>query len=253
MLPNQAPPPWSKPTTGATNAVWRDDRAVADGHAGRLRGCPPNDLHWWELDTTTLDATTLTQQGDVGGEEIDAGAFTFMSSIAVDANGNMGIGFAVSGPGIFPSAGYTGRKAGDAAGATEPAAVAAAGLDYYNRRFGGARNRWGDYSGTSLDPGDERTFWVFNEYALARGTVLGSFPTEDGRWGTKWGNFEFNTDPSIDNTTLNADENQLAAGTVTATDIDGDTPHLQRNGRGRRRQALHHLSGRAHFRRRPRF
>jgi len=64
----------------------------------------------------------------------------------------------------------------------------AAGFDYYIRFFNGTSNRWGDYSGISVDPADDATFWVFNENALTRGTLIGG---EDGRWGTRFGKFSF--------------------------------------------------------------
>jgi hypothetical protein len=34
---------------------------------------------------------------------------------------------------------------------------------------GGASGRWGDYSGLSIDPVDDCTFWYFNEYYPANG------------------------------------------------------------------------------------
>src|SRR6059036_4293600 len=37
-----------------------------------------------------------------------------------------------------------------------------------------ARNRWGDYSFTDVDPNDDQTVWTFQEYALdATGTGFG--------------------------------------------------------------------------------
>ncbi len=54
------------------------------------------------------------------------------------------------------------------------------------RTFGGPRNRWGDYSGISVDPSNEKFFWVFNEYALMRSDTPDAFGG-DGRWGTAWG------------------------------------------------------------------
>jgi hypothetical protein len=124
----------------------------------------------------------------VGGEDIAPGTHTFYPSIAVDAFGNVGIGFAASAPTIFPGAYYTGRKATDPAGTVQPSVTLAAGLAYYIRFFSGTRNRWGDYSGISVDPADDATFWVFNEYALTRGTIING---EDGRWGTRFGKFSF--------------------------------------------------------------
>src|SRR5206468_4295457 len=53
-------------------------------------------------------------------------------------------------------------------------------------------NRWGDYSGIALDPSGEARFWVFNEYALARGTAFGG---ESGRWSTRWSSFSLGSSP----------------------------------------------------------
>ena len=59
-----------------------------------------------------------------------------------------------------------------------------AGVAFYERTFGGS-NRWGDYSGSSIDPTDG-CMWVFNKYAMTRGTFFGG---EDGRWATSHGTF----------------------------------------------------------------
>ena len=64
----------------------------------------------------------------------------------------------------------------------------AAGVASYVLTDSVGRNRWGDYSGMSVAPDDDRTFWVYNEYALARGTPSDG---EDGRWGTRFGAFIF--------------------------------------------------------------
>jgi flagellar hook capping protein FlgD len=107
----------------------------------------------------------------------------------VDCNDNMAIGFSASNPAIYAGAYYATRFAGDPAGSIGGTASLALGVDFYNRRFGGARNRWGDYSGLSVDPVDEATFYVYNEYAGPRGTIIPSLPAEDGRWHTKLGWF----------------------------------------------------------------
>lgn len=174
----------------ALNAVWRNNRLWTTSTIVPFSGPDSGQVtaHWWELNTASPGALTLIQQGDVGGEDAAAGAQTFFSSITVDAFNNMAIGFSISAPGIYPGAAYTGRLATAPAGTTQPVVIFAPGVDYYVRTFGGTRNRWGDYSGISLDPSESSTFWVFNVYALARGTVFGE---EDGRWGTRWGKFSF--------------------------------------------------------------
>ncbi|MCU0605519.1 MAG: hypothetical protein MUC33_22995 [Desulfobacterales bacterium] len=174
----------------ALHAVWRGHSLYVTHAVNSPSG--PNagqaTAHWLEIDTADLNAISLVQQGDIGGEDIAPGTHTFYPSIAVDAFGNIGIGFAASAPTLFPGAYYTGRRPTDPTGTVQPAVALAAGVDYYIRTFGTTRNRWGDYSGVSVDPSDDATFWAFNEYALARGTPISG---EDGRWGTRFGRFSF--------------------------------------------------------------
>jgi hypothetical protein len=187
-----------------SNAVWRSNILWTTNTIVGLSGADANTptAHWYKIDTTLLDPmsdTGLVDQGDVGGEDIAVGTNTYYPAINVDSAGNMALGFSASGPNLFPGAYYTGRLAADPAGTVQPAATLAAGVDFYLREFsqnGGTRNRWGDYSEVALDPSNESTFYVYNEYALARGTIL-SGSSEDGRWGTRIGNFSFVVTQSI--------------------------------------------------------
>jgi hypothetical protein len=178
----------------ALNAVWRNNALWTVNTINPLSGSDAGQAtaHWYKIDTTNLASLSLADQGNIGGEDIAAGTHTFFPSIAVNGTGDVGIGFAASAPTIFPGAYYTGRTASDPVGTVQPSGVLAAGQDFYIRTFGGPRNRWGDYSGISVDPSNDSTFWVFNEYALPRGTASGG---EDGRWGTRWGSFKFGDSP----------------------------------------------------------
>lgn len=176
----------------ALNAVWRDNTLWTTFTTRPTSGQAT--AHWVKISTSNLGTLSIADQGDVDGEDIAAGTYTFFPSIAVDPCGNMALGFAASASTIYPGAYYAGRLASDPAGTVQSSVAMAPGQDYYYRAFGGSRNRWGDYTGISLDPADEATFWVFNQYAMTRGTILGSYPTEDGRWATRWGSFRFNTD-----------------------------------------------------------
>lgn len=146
--------------------------------------------HWFRLNTSAVPggSITLDDQGDIGGEDIAAGTFTFFPSVAVNSVGSAQFGFSASAPTIFPGAFVTGREAGDPAGTVQASETVHAGEDFYIRTFGGPQNRWGDYSGIALDPINDNLFWVFNQYAALRGTVIGG---EDGRWGTAWANSAF--------------------------------------------------------------
>ncbi|HSH39448.1 MAG TPA: hypothetical protein VK993_11750, partial [Chthoniobacterales bacterium] len=144
------------------NAVFRNNRLHFAAPVLPPGGTDANQVtaHYFVLDTTTLDAVgdaPPVDQGNVGGEEIAAGAFTFFPSVSVDAAGNLAIGFAASAPSIYPGSYYTGRLATAAAGTTQPAAVLRAGVDYYIRTFRDSTtlaSRWGDYTGIWLDPSD---------------------------------------------------------------------------------------------------
>ncbi|NOX18149.1 MAG: T9SS type A sorting domain-containing protein [Chlorobi bacterium] len=123
-------------------------------------------------------------QGNCGGEWMAVGTYTFYPSIAVNLNNEVVIGFAASASSTFCGAYYEGRLPVDPPGITPYFGALQAGLDYYHRTFGGGRNRWGDYSSVSVDPSDGISFWLFNEFAMARGTTISG---EDGRWATAFG------------------------------------------------------------------
>ena len=162
---------------------------------------------WIRINTANSNLLVKADEGYIGGEDISPGTYTFYPSVAVDAQGNMGIGFSASSPTIYAGAYYAGRLVSDPPGAIDSSVVYRNGLDYYYRTFGGGSNRWGDYSGISIDPSDNSTFWVFNQYAITRGSVINS---EDGRWGTAWAKFSLGKLPgSITVTSPNGGENWL--------------------------------------------
>lgn len=146
--------------------------------------------HWWELDTSSLGSTTLTQQGNIFGDDAITNLHTFFPSVAVNGVRQVGFGYSGSASTIYPSSFYTVRTAGDAAGSTRGTATLHAGTDFYDRFFCGSRNRWGDYSGSATDPVDG-CFWFYNKQSMSRGRGLhcnaDNIVDEDGRWSTGYG------------------------------------------------------------------
>jgi hypothetical protein len=175
----------------ALDAVWRNNSlwfttTIKPNVANDPVNANQTTAHWFRLDTSAVPAPiTVAEQGNIGGEDIAPGVRTFFPAVAVNSLGAAKFGFAASGPSIYGGAFFAGRESTDPPGTVQPAAAVQPGLDYYVRTFGGARNRWGDYSGASVDPMDDRTFWIFNQYAEVRGTPTPT-PPEDGRWGTAW-------------------------------------------------------------------
>ena len=216
------------------HSVWRDDLLYVVTTINPETGDPNHGqatAHWVELNANTA-GVTLSDQGDVGGEELGAGIHTFFPSIAVNDSLDVAIGFSASGSSIFPSSAYTTRAMNDLAGVTTGATLLRAGLAYYVRTFDDppcssppARNRWGDYSGIAVDPFDQ-CFWVFNEHAISRGTGTtggcnGRPATEDGRWGTAFGHFceSCPTNLILSSLTVNGTEIQKARDTLSASTV----------------------------------
>jgi len=101
-----------------------------------------------------------------------------MGSVAMDAVGDMAVGYSKSGTAAFPSINYTGRLSADPLGTLETEATLFAGSGSQT----GSLTRWGDYSAMSVDPEDDCTFWYTNQYLPANGSF---------NWSTRIGNFKF--------------------------------------------------------------
>ena len=155
-------------------------RNFADGHqslvvnhsitAGSSVG-----VRWYELRLDPAGNPSLFQQGTYAPDA----NYRWMGSIAQDRDGNVALGFSVSGSSIKPQIHYTGRLAGDAAGQMtqgEGVAIDGAGAQ------GSGLSRWGDYSMMAVDPNDDCTFWYTNEYLPANGAF---------NWRTRIASFRF--------------------------------------------------------------
>ena len=169
----------------ALDCVWRDNAAWLTTTILPNSGPDAGETtaHWFELDTTAVPggAITLADQGDIGGEDIASDTTTFFPSVAVNSQGTAQFGFSASASTIFAGAFVAGREVSDPPGTVQASQTVHAGEDFYVRTFGGPKNRWGDYSGISLDPAADDLFWVCNQFADTRGTIISG---EDGRWGT---------------------------------------------------------------------
>lgn len=144
------------------NAVWRNNALWSSFTVVPNSGANAGQVtaHWLKINTSNLASLSVSDQGDIGGEDIATGAYTFFPSIAVNSSGDAIIGFSASAPTIYPGAYYAGRYSTTPAGTVLASQVLKTGLDYYVRQFGGTRNRWGDYSGSSVDPSDDLTFYI---------------------------------------------------------------------------------------------
>ncbi len=114
-------------------------------------------IRWVELRREGSGNWELYQEGTFAPED---GLHRFMSSIAMDGNGNIGLSYNVSSPETYAGIRFTGRLASDPLGEMTFNEVNIVDGTNPINTF-----RFGDYAHMSVDPSDERTFWYTSEYA----------------------------------------------------------------------------------------
>lgn len=156
-------------------------------------------VKWWEFRNTGSSTTTPTlfQSGTFDPDT----AYRFMSSIAMDKDRNIALGYSKSSTTVKPGIYMTGRLATDAAGTMGAETTVQAGLGV---QTAGAGNRWGDYTSMTLDPIDQCTFYYTNEYLKTNGAF---------NWSTRIATYKFPSCVSA----------ASAYGTVTGTITSAET------------------------------
>jgi len=134
-------------------------------------------LRWYEVDVSGA-TPALAQHGTYDPQDR---VNRWMGSLAVDRDGNMAVGYSASSSSIYPEIRLTGRLAGEMPGFLTQGET----LMYSGSGSQTMYTRWGDYSGMSIDPVDDCTFWYINEYYQTTGT----------NWHTRIGSFIY---PSCD-------------------------------------------------------
>jgi subtilisin-like proprotein convertase family protein len=160
-------------------------------------------IQWWQISP----AGAVQQRGRV--DDPTGVKFYAFPSIAVNKNKDVLIGYSRFSSQQYASANYSFRAGTDAPNTLRDPATLRSGSAPYFKNFGGARNRWGDYSSTVVDPLNDLDMWTVQEHAA---------PVSGGvsRWGTWWGRIASITPAPL-----------IQLGTVTAVDAtpspDADT------------------------------
>lgn len=116
-------------------------------------------IRWVELRNSGTGPWSLYQEGTYAPAD---GNSRFMGSAAMDAAGNIGMGFNIASANLPAGIKYTGRYDGDPLGqmtVAETSIVEGIGVQTFSNRFG-------DYSHLTMDP-DNFTFWHTAEYFSA--------------------------------------------------------------------------------------
>ncbi|MBV9242355.1 MAG: carboxypeptidase regulatory-like domain-containing protein, partial [Acidobacteria bacterium] len=147
-------------------------------------------VRWEEMRRDGAGTLSIFDQGTHAPDPVSGtGRNRWLSSIAQDNQGNIGVGFSLSGNGAadFPSIVWAGRTGGQTPAGTlnQGEATMFASTGYQNT----TNERWGDYSSMTVDPTDDCTFWFTSEWRdSANNSSSGNFPFY---WSTRIGNFKY--------------------------------------------------------------
>ena len=128
-------------------------------------------VRWYEFRIAEDRNVNLFQQGTYA----PGGSYRWMASPAIDAKGNIGIGYSFADESNYPGQRFTGRLSGDPPGImTLGETILAEGEASQTNTF-----RWEDYTQTAIDPDDDCTIWYVGDY-LKKGaenysTKIGAF------------------------------------------------------------------------------
>lgn len=130
-------------------------------------------VRWYQI-TNPNGTPSVAQQGTFAPDS----AYRWMGSVEMDKAGDIAVGYTASSSSIHPAVRYTGRVPSDPAGTMESENSIIEGPGSQT----GGLSRWGDYSGISIDPSDDCTFFYTNEYLPSNGSF---------NWNTRVGSFSF--------------------------------------------------------------
>ena len=149
-------------------------QAIVFDHSVDTNGADLAGIRWYEL-SNSGSGWSINQQGTYSPDSDNR----WMGSAALDASGDVAIGFSVSSASTFPSIRVAGRLSGDPAGQlAQGETTMIAGGGSQTSGF----SRWGDYAAMQVDPTDGCTFWFTSEYMQT---------TSNADWHTRIGSFKF--------------------------------------------------------------
>ncbi|MFZ1131069.1 MAG: choice-of-anchor D domain-containing protein [Terriglobales bacterium] len=170
-------------------------------------------VRWYEL-YDPAGNVTLSQQGTFAPDS----DFRWMSSVAEDQSGDIGLGYSASSDIIHPGIRFTGRVPSDPLGTMETETSILVGAGSQTTGL----SRWGDYTAMVVDPSDDCTFWYVDQYENVSGTF---------NWQTNIGSFIFTgCAPGSPNFTLAPSPNSVTvtqgtsgSSTITVSPTNGFT------------------------------
>ena len=171
-------------------SVWEVNGRIYSVHTVTQVGTDHTVVRYDVIDSAT---NTVLAEGDIG----DATHDYFQGSIAVNALGQVVIGYNRSGLGADGKISFLARTYNTNADGTLKSTGSELLLkvsdtnDYHNGSIAGGnatgRQRWGDYSAVTVDPTVSHKFWLIGQYAREFDNAANGHPGGIGR--SRWGTF----------------------------------------------------------------
>ena len=137
-------------------------------------------IQWFQTDTLANPIQVGTIDDNTGVK------FFAFPTLAVNTSNDALVGFSAFSGTTYPSSAYALHMSTDAVDSMRPLQVYRHGQNHYYKTYGGQTNRWGDYSGTVLDPINNNDFWTIQEAS--------SSTAND--WDTWWANVKLCSPPA---------------------------------------------------------
>lgn len=137
----------------------------------------------------------------------DSSLYFYFPSVAVNDRGDLLLGFSGSNASQFPACYVAGRSTADPSGQISDPVLYRSGVASQDLIDNFGRNRYGDYSLTTVDPVDDETFWTIQEYNSSQNI-----------WATWIGEFSFE-EPDCNNNGV-PDSQDILSG--TSQDVNGN-------------------------------
>ncbi|MCW5936588.1 MAG: hypothetical protein KIT11_04700 [Fimbriimonadaceae bacterium] len=185
---------WTLTCAHATNC---DQNGNANGGVGATRV----GMRWYELVNLTNATPTLRQAGTLFDPASSGFQYYWMGSCAMTGQGHLAIGANSANSSTFIRAIHAGRLFGAPLGQT------GAPETYFQSTAGYNAGRWGDYSGTFVDPADDQTVWTIQETVASAGV-----------WSTRWAELKAPAPCPI----VSLAPNSVAQGQTTNITVTGD-------------------------------
>ncbi len=135
---------------------------------------------WWQVDTNA----NPIQIGLI--DDPSNANFYYFPAIAVNKYNDALIGFSTSSAATHVNVGYALHMHTDPVDSMRPVNVYRHGAATYYKTYSGTKNRWGDYSNTSVDPTNLTDFWTIQEAAS----------DTTNYWDTWWAHVKVCTPPA---------------------------------------------------------